>query len=78
MTNTTEQSGLDAIATTVQAIATTVQSSFNFGGVPFGSSGPDITPISDLPSFNGGVEIQDAPADATLSVSMSGDTDHFL
>ena len=57
--------------------ATTVQSSLNFGGVPLGSFGPDITPVWDLPSFNGGIEITDAPADGLVFVNISGDTDHF-
>ena len=57
---------------------TAVQSELNFGGVAFGASGPDITPVSELPSFSGGVEIQSAPSDAMLSVSISGNTDHFF
>src|SRR5215831_748375 len=57
---------------------TTVQTSLNFGGLPFGATGPDITPVSELPSFNGAVEIKDAPADAVISASISGATDHFF
>jgi hypothetical protein len=60
------------------AVVTTVQSALNFGGVAAGSSGPDIIPVSDLPSFNGGIEINDAPADAMLSVTLTGDTQHFF
>ena len=69
---------MDTIAPASQAVTVVAQSGFNFGGVPFGSSGPDITPINELPSFNGGYEITDAPADAMLSVNISGDTDHFF
>ena len=60
------------------AIVTTIQSNMNYGGVAEGSFGPDITPVSDLPSFSGGIEIPAAPEDALMSVSISGDTDHFF
>ena len=56
----------------------TVQTSLNFGGLPFGATGPDITPVGELPSFNGAVEIKDAPADAVLLANISGATDHFF
>lgn len=69
---------MDTIVPTSQAATAVVQSSLNFGGVPFGSGGPDITPINELPSFNGGIEIQDAPANAMVSADISGDTDHFF
>lgn len=61
----------------METVFETVQSSINFGGVPLGSFGPDITPVWDLPSFNGGIEVTDAPADGLVFVNMSGDTDHF-
>lgn len=54
-----------------------VPQSLSFGGVLPGSSGPDITPVSDLPSFAGGIQIKSAPADATATFNISGDTDHF-
>jgi hypothetical protein len=57
---------------------TTVQPALNFGGLPFDSFGPDITPIGELPSFNGGIEIKDAPEDGLMSVTIEGDTDHFF
>lgn len=62
----------------MEAIANTVQADHNFGGVPLGSFGPDITPVWDLPSFNGGIEIKEASADGLMSVSITGDTDHFF
>jgi hypothetical protein len=76
--DTSPNNYMDTIAPASQAVTVVAQSGFNFGGVPFGSSGPDITPINELPSFNGGYEITDAPADATLSANISGDTDHFF
>jgi preprotein translocase subunit SecB len=76
--DTSPNNYMDTIAPASQAVTVVAQSGFNFGGVSFGSSGPDITPINELPSFNGGYEITDAPADAMLSVNISGDTDHFF
>ena len=55
-----------------------VPQSLNFNGVlPRYLPGRDITPVSDLPSFAGGIQIKSAPTDANLTVSISGDTDHF-
>src|SRR4051812_27874909 len=55
-------------------------SSLNFGGVPRGSGGPSLdqsNPFTTLPSFAGGVEIRNVPADATLTVGITGDTARF-
>ena len=57
--------------------ATINRSNIDFGGVIPGTSGPDITPVWDLPSFNGSLEIPSAPSDAMLSVTLKDDTDHF-
>lgn len=57
--------------------ATINRTNIDFAGVIPGTSGPDITPVSDLPSFNGGLEIPSAPSDTMLSVTLKGNTDHF-
>jgi hypothetical protein len=55
-----------------------IPAALDFGDVVRGSFGPDTTPISvDLPSFAGGVQIREAPIDANLTVSITGDTAHF-
>ena len=69
---------MDTFVPSSQAVTVVVQSNLNFGGVPFGSGGPDVTPINELPSFNGGIEIQDAPVDALVSADISGDINHFF
>ncbi len=53
----------------------------NFGGVLPNSEGPDITVDPSLPadamSFQGGVQIGNAPANANVTASIAGDTSHF-
>jgi hypothetical protein len=61
-------------------IASFTPKSLNFGGVPPGL-GPSILVDPSLGppaiSFNGGVQIKDVPADATVTFSVTGDTSHF-
>ena len=51
-------------------------SSLNFGGVPPGSAGPDISVDPSLPptaiSFAGGVKIAEVPADDTVTARIAG------
>ncbi len=52
----------------------------DFGGVRLGSFGPDISeaiPFSDLPNFEGSIEIKEAPVDANVITYISGDTERF-
>jgi len=59
----------------------TSPSSLNFGGVPPGSSGPDISLDPSLPptsiSRAGGVQIAEAFADDTITARIDGDSVHF-
>lgn len=59
------------------AHVTAVPDTLNFGGVIPDTFGPDITPVSDLPSFNGGVAINDVPTNAKVTFTLRGDIDHF-
>ena len=62
----------DAVRPTTPVVLS-AQAGLNFGGVEPGSSGPDITPpLGGGPpgiSFNGGISINPAPADATVTGS---------
>lgn len=52
----------------------------DFGGIRLGAFGPDISeaiPFSDLPGFEGSVEIKEAPVGANVITYISGDTTHF-
>ena len=49
-----------------------VPTSLAYPGVMPGSFGPDITPVGDLPSFNGGVRIRNAPVAASVTATLMG------
>ena len=53
----------------------------DFGSVPPGAEGPDISLDPSFPvdaiSFEGGIQIQRAPARASVTTSITGDTLHF-
>jgi hypothetical protein len=54
-----------------------VPTSLAYPGVMPGSFGPDITPVGDLPSFNGGVRIRNAPVAASVTFTLVDETGHF-
>src|ERR1043166_5784826 len=55
--------------------------SLNFGGVVAGSGGPDISLDPSFPadaiSFQGGIQIANAPVDANVTARITGDTSRF-
>src|SRR5690242_13353382 len=62
---------------TMAASISFVPDHLDFPGVMPGSSGPDITPVGDLPSFAGGIHIKNAPVATQVKLTLQDATEHF-